>query len=247
MTKYASVNPHAQLTPEQSEFARKIAAAREASKLSTGPRTEEGKAIASKNAVKHGFAGSVMVIDDEDKEAYEMHLDAYHRSFRPIGQPECDAVRLIANAMWRIDRLTSIETGLFELEASFHAPHIDALMQNLSLHHYYAIAFKEQIGDSNPFELCRRYLSSAQRDFHRAIVTFNLLKENRVTAQEQPPSENRQAIHIVPNIVPRPSKPQSNQQEPNELAFSGNLQPQSTAKIGKFSRKARKQRRNRGH
>ncbi len=70
-----------------------------------------------------------MVIDDEDKEAYETHLDAYHRSFRPIGQPECDAVRLIANAMWRIDRLNSIETGLFELEASFHAQQADTVRE----------------------------------------------------------------------------------------------------------------------
>jgi hypothetical protein len=229
MNKYSAVDPHDQLTPEQSQFARKVAAARAASKLSTGPRSEEGKAIASKNAVKHGFAGAVMVIDDEDKEAYELHLDAYHQTFQPVSQPECDAVRLAANAMWRIDRLTSIETGLFELEASFHAPHVDAMLDTDKLHHYYAIAFKEQIGDSNPIDLCRRYLSSAQRDFHRAIVTFNLLRASRVTsAAETAPK----LIHIVP-------KPQQNQQEPNELTLAKPQQP----KIYNFIKGSRKFRR----
>ena len=228
MNKYAAADPHAQLTPQQSEFARKVAAARAASKLSTGPTSAEGKAISSKNALKHGYAGATMVIDDEDKEAYDLHLDSYHQCFQPISQPEADAVRLAANAMWRIDRLTSIETGLFELEASYHAPHIDALLQNLSIHHYYAIAFREQIGDSNPIDLCRRYLSSAQRDYHRAIVVFNLLKANRVATVATPPATKR--IHLV-------TQPQSNQQEPNEPT----PKPSKPANFIKGSRKARKQ------
>lgn len=224
MNKYSAVDPHQQLTPEQSEFARKIAAARAASKLSTGPTSEEGKAISSKNALKHGYAGSTIVIDDEDQEAYNLHLDAYHQTFQPIGQPERDSVRLAANALWRIDRLTSIETGLFDLELSHNAPHIDAMLQNLDIHHYFAIAFKEQIKDSNPIDLCRRYLSSAHRDFHRAITVFNLLKANRIPEPKPEPESAPKRIHIVP-------KPQLNQQEPNELAQTQSKTPKSDNSI----------------
>ena len=50
---------------------------------STGPRSPEGKAAAAQNARKHGFAGGRVVIADEDKEAYQAHLDAYFDSFQP--------------------------------------------------------------------------------------------------------------------------------------------------------------------
>ena len=38
---------------------------------STGPRTDEGKAIASQNSLKHGLASGTLLIPGEDPAAYE--------------------------------------------------------------------------------------------------------------------------------------------------------------------------------
>jgi hypothetical protein len=43
MNKFSAEDPYSALTPEQSEYARKVAAAREAARHSTGPKTGEGK------------------------------------------------------------------------------------------------------------------------------------------------------------------------------------------------------------
>jgi hypothetical protein len=212
MNRFSAQNPLQELTPEQAAKARQIRAAREKAKISTskpGPRTPEGKATSSQNARKHGFAGANMVVDDEDRPAYHAHLDAYHDGLQPANQIEADAVRLAANSMWRADRLTSIETGLLELEMAHHSPHIDAKMQNLTLYHYMAIAFMEQTDSSNSLELCRRYLANAQRDFQRAIDTFYKLKENRIapppeTAPEPAPEPKDGKIHLIVPKNPRP-------------------------------------------
>ena len=199
MNKFSAINPHEGLTPEQQDRVRAACAARKAAKQnqSTGPTTEEGKRIASMNARKHGFAGAVMVIDDEDKEAYDAHLESYRQSLLPANQIEADTVRLAANAMWRVDRLTSIETGLIELEMAHNTPHADAMLDQLDIYHYMAIAFMQNTNDTTAIELCRRYLSSAQRDFQRAIDTFYKLRENRVEPAAAAPVKSPR-IHLIP-------------------------------------------------
>ena len=220
MNKFSHDFPLDGLTNPQADKARAARAARDAARLSTGPRTDEGKAVSSKNARKHGFASAQMVLDDEDKLDYAAHLDGYHQALQPANQVEADTVRLAANAMWRIDRLTSIETGLLELEMAHHAGHIDAKMQRLSLYHYMAIGFMEQTDGSNASDLCRRYLSSAQRDFQRALDLLFLLRQNRVAnTQQQQDTEPAGIIHIV----------NQNQRPPNELAPQAPQEPQKRA------------------
>jgi hypothetical protein len=51
--------------------AAQIAANQANAKLSTGPRTPEGKAIVAGNAVKHGFCSSQAIVCDEDRGLFE--------------------------------------------------------------------------------------------------------------------------------------------------------------------------------
>ena len=242
MNKFAAQSALTELTPEQADKARKARAAREASKLSTGPRTDTGKAISSLNARKHGFSGARIVVDDEDQPAYDAHLDAYHQSLEPANQIEADTVRLAANAMWRIDRLTSIESGLLELEMGHHCPHIDAKLQNLTVAHYMAIAFREQTIGNNASDLCRRYLSSAQRDFQRAVDLLSKLKDNRVSVVPIVEDPAPEGIHIVttpnelaPQTIKAPDITQKSVPAANKTTTSSNL----------LSRPGQKRRKNR--
>jgi hypothetical protein len=49
---------------------------------STGPRTAAGKAIASKNSIKHGLTGSGTVLAEGDEKALDDRLQAYTAEFR---------------------------------------------------------------------------------------------------------------------------------------------------------------------
>ena len=203
---YLVADPNPGLNAAQLQRARKAVIARENAKRSTGPTTPEGKAKSAQNARKHGFSGAAIVIADEDREAFDAHLDAYFDSFQPICQSECDMVRKIAVSQWRYDRLLAVETGLLDLELTHRKPTVDAFLDNVENHHYLAIAFMELTNATDALELCRRYLNQASRENNLAIRTFYLMKENRPKPEPVPPAP---AVETAP-------EPQQNQPEPNE-------------------------------
>ena len=89
---------------------KQISASRENAKKSTGPRTTEGKTNSSKNALKHGLLAEDAVIPGEDPAAFDRHLTNLETTYLPRNYVEKQIVRQIADTMWRIQRLSRIET-----------------------------------------------------------------------------------------------------------------------------------------
>ena len=80
-------------------------------KKSTGPRTEEGKARAAKNSLKHGLLARDTVLPGEDPADFDNQLSALEADIEPANSLEFELVRQIADAQWRMRRLTRLETG----------------------------------------------------------------------------------------------------------------------------------------
>jgi hypothetical protein len=93
----------------------RLAANRANAQLSTGPITPAGKAKSSLNAVKTGLTGRTVLLPSEDAEAYETHLLQYLEEFAPVGVRETQLVQNLADTQWRLDRIPSLENGLFAL------------------------------------------------------------------------------------------------------------------------------------
>ena len=87
-----------------------IRANRENAKKSTGPRTPEGKARTAKNALKHGLLAEDAVIPGEDPAKFDRHLTNIENTYLPRNYVEKQIVNQIADTMWRIKRLSRIET-----------------------------------------------------------------------------------------------------------------------------------------
>jgi hypothetical protein len=66
---------------------------------STGPRTPEGKAASSKNAVRHGFCTNFVTIAEDYDDYEEIRVDYYTR-FGPRDRPETDQVDRMAHCTW---------------------------------------------------------------------------------------------------------------------------------------------------
>jgi hypothetical protein len=83
--------------------------------LSTGAVTEEGKAVVSKNAVKHGiFTQDLIISSGEGKESKEEYIELLNNlieSLNPSGQMEHLLVEKIAVDFWRLRRVLRFETG----------------------------------------------------------------------------------------------------------------------------------------
>ena len=86
-----------------------IRASRENAKKSTGPRTPEGKARSSKNALKHGLFSQDAVIPGEDPAEFDRHLTLYEDTYLPHNCIERELVLQIADSAWRMRRLSRIE------------------------------------------------------------------------------------------------------------------------------------------
>jgi hypothetical protein len=90
---------------------KQIQANRNNARKSTGPQTQEGKTRASQNALKHGLLARDAVLPGEDPEEFEALLAELEADIQPGGAVERELVRQIADAQWRLRRLTRLETG----------------------------------------------------------------------------------------------------------------------------------------
>ncbi len=63
--------------------------------------------------MKTGLTGRTVLLPSDDAPEYERHLRAYAEHFQPVGQPETDLVQSIADTIWRLKRIPSLEAALF--------------------------------------------------------------------------------------------------------------------------------------
>ena len=85
------------------------------SQKSTGPKTEEGKAKSSLNAVKTGLTGRTVLLPGDDLDAYNRHTERYFKTLAPATEPEESLVNAIADTEWRLLRIPSLETGIYAI------------------------------------------------------------------------------------------------------------------------------------
>jgi hypothetical protein len=89
----------------------RLAANRANAQFSTGPISDEGKSIASRNATRHGLLSSRLLLDDESPDEFDQLLSDLCDCLRPVGLVEATLVERIAVAIWRQRRLVQAETA----------------------------------------------------------------------------------------------------------------------------------------
>jgi hypothetical protein len=94
---------------------KRIEANRLNARLSTGPRSANGKAVVARNAQKHGIFSNEVVIafgaGREDRSLYDAMLAGLVEDLRPEGQIELLLVEKIAVDHWRLKRVIRFETA----------------------------------------------------------------------------------------------------------------------------------------
>jgi hypothetical protein len=84
---------------------------------STGPTTEQGKLQSRRNAVRHGLTAETVIGALEDTEDYKSFEAAIIADYDAQSAVERELVLRLASLLWRLRRATTIETGLFQIEA----------------------------------------------------------------------------------------------------------------------------------
>jgi hypothetical protein len=84
---------------------------------STGPRTEEGKRVSRSNALRHGLTAETVIDGLEDSEDYHGFEAGIIADYDAETAVERELVLRLASLLWRLRRIISIETDLFQIQA----------------------------------------------------------------------------------------------------------------------------------
>ncbi len=93
--------------------AAQVAANQANAQLSTGPRTIEGKAKSSYNALKTGLTGRTILVTKNEAELYDAHVLDYDARFNPQTPRETELVQSIADCRWRLGSIPGLESALY--------------------------------------------------------------------------------------------------------------------------------------
>ena len=96
---------------------KQVEANRRNARRSTGPVTQEGKLHSRCNAVRHGLTAETVIGALEDAEDYKAFEAAIIADYDAQSAVERELVLRLASLLWRLRRATTIETGLFDIEA----------------------------------------------------------------------------------------------------------------------------------
>jgi hypothetical protein len=91
--------------------AAQLAARRANARLSTGPRTPEGKAIAAMNSVQHGLCSNAAVLPGESVEEFQATLDGWVHELKPVDSYERELVYNMVCASIAIQRVRKADNA----------------------------------------------------------------------------------------------------------------------------------------
>lgn len=142
---------------------KQIAANQRNAQKSTGPVSEYGKSIVSRNAVKHRILSAQMYIENDEQEIYEGFREAILRDLDPQGSFEYFLVDRIISTAWRLRRIVHVETLVFEKEKNepFSNSYGDAFVAN----------------SATNMAILSRYERSLENSLYRAIKELKALQE----------------------------------------------------------------------
>lgn len=111
---------------------------------STGPKSSQGKAKASGNAIKHGILSTRLFLDDENPHEFHLLLDGLQVSLNPVGGLELALTERIAVSLWRQRRLVRAETAAIEL-----GRRLDAKANRQQIEYALGMTYPNQFSDED--------------------------------------------------------------------------------------------------
>ena len=169
--------------PETHISERRLAANRANAQLSTGPRTEEGKAISSLNAVKTGLCGRiVLVADEEEAAAYREHIERVFAWWDPDNVEEHALVQALADTQWRLESIPGLESALYaqaRLRGTPLLQHPDPVAQRLLLQ------AQAEVAEAKALKNLRLHERRLRRQYEKDKAELTELREERFEGEKR--------------------------------------------------------------
>jgi hypothetical protein len=190
---------------------KRIASSRANGAKSRGPVTPEGRARSNMGPVTHGLTSRCVLLRNESEEEFLALRDVLVAHFQPSDPYEADLVEQLVAARWRLDRVSSLETALLEVEISRREPEIEKEFQSCSPDIRNALAFRALFDESRVLAGLSRYESRFRRACDKLTKKLDSLRAIRELHKEpsQPPTDPRPSggTPLPSSCPPSPSEP----------------------------------------
>ena len=171
--------------------AKQLQANRNNARLSTGPKTNEGRIRSRMNALRHGLTGQVTTMTDEDRAAHDQFSQALIKSLAPEGAMETQLAQRVATDSWRLNRASAIEENLFTLGLHENGGEICPDHQQVDAALTTARVFTEE---SHQLQILTLYEQRLNRGLQKNLA---LLQSLQATRKAQREIEMREAIRLL--------------------------------------------------
>jgi hypothetical protein len=150
--------------------------------LSTGPRTDAGKAASARNATKHGLLSREVVLSDESASEFDGLRDRLLTDLSPRGELQTVLAERITLAAWRLRRVVRLEAAvirsqqkkLASLAEVATSPHSEPSPEE-TVH----TAMVRDANETGQLERLRRYEVTFERSLFSSIHELERLQRRR--------------------------------------------------------------------
>ncbi len=182
----------------------RIDANRRNAQKSTGPRTPEGKARSSQNALRHGLAAisNHSFLAAEDRTAFERMLAGYIRIYQPAHADEIDLLTDAVFCKWRQQRAWTTEAQMIEMAVALNQHDLQKKLPKANVAAQVANGFIYSAEQTQPL---RRYEAQLHRQYLRNLKELRDLQASRTglepTLDDLYPAEPTTTPESTPNPV----------------------------------------------
>ena len=161
-----------------------------------GPQTAAGKAISSRNALKHGLTARYALLPGEDPIRYGQLRDGLMADLKPQGALERELVERLAHLSWRLRRVPGFEAQLMAaigegVDLDDDSP-VPAGLAERGLGHVVKGFLKSDFSSK-----LNKYEASLQRQFSAILWELRYMQKQR-----RKEAENAQAVSIEEQSPP---------------------------------------------
>jgi len=170
-----------------------IIANRRNAQKSTGPQSPKGKAVVSRNAVKHGLTASQAIIEQEDQAEFERYRQQFLEELAPQTPMESMLAERIVNLSWRLKRITRMQNQTIDalknpkksdpviekLKKRFSLSNFDDTQENESLELALGRMAIKDFSDSRVLERLLMYERRLEHSLYKTLIELqrlNLIK-----------------------------------------------------------------------
>jgi SEC-C motif len=199
-------------------------------RLSTGPISENGKAISSHNNLRHGFRSQTVLLPGDDPAAYEALLADLTEYYAPQELIETRFVREMTDADWRLRRLREhLESAITRHMAKLASTYPDASALELQ-----SLAIETLSETGTSYGTWLRYETKFERQYDRAFkdrTRYQELRRNTIIKETDLAMKKVLFASMPEELASNVQNPQSTPPPTGESASNVQSAPQPAPKL----------------